>query len=646
MVVELYPPIDRSMTTTVEKEWEKLSPYRQARLRTEMWLGSRDPHTQVVLEYGPNGPSPMETSWVPALFTAFREVFDNALDETAAHGNGDRVDVSYNAKTMVVSIQDNGRGVPIEFDETEQKHAATVLLSETNAGRNFKDDRGATRGLNGVGGAIVNWCSEYFQVNIVRDGKEFSQRFCEGDEHVAEDPIIFSAPAAKKKQTGTRIEFRLSSKVFKHRKLPESFIRARVYEAALCYPDLKLYYNGSRVVVKSIEKDLFPKHKPITFEIDKEGFKSSFWLVPDFFEDGREHAHSLVNAIPMFSGGVHLDAFRNGFFSGLIAALEPTSKRRKLKPNRSDINDGLLIYNITEMDAPNFDGQAKTRLVNEKVAKLVTGEMADPDFFKSVIRRYPEWIDRIYERCAERTMKKDSADLAKAARANKRLKIVELEDASGTARMNCTLFLCEGKSAVSGITEARDPTIHGALPLRGKVMNVYGRHLARSAYSQHLKKVAENDALMKIASAVGLVVGQKAVRSTLRYGKVYLATDADPDGANIAALLVNYFYQLWPELFDPKSPFLYIFQTPFIIAKKGKVKKYWYSDDYDTFSSDEYKGWEITRAKGLAALKKDDWQAELAKPRVTPVVDDGDLAACLDLLFSPNADARKDWLGE
>ncbi len=243
-------------------------------------------------------------------------------------------------------------------------------------------------------------------------------------------------------------------------------------------------------------------------------------------------------------------------------------------------------------------------------------------------------------------MSVDSADLAKAARANKRLKIVELEDASGTARMNCTLFLCEGKSAVSGITEARDPTIHGALPLRGKVMNVYGRHLARSAYSQHLKKVAENDALMKIASAVGLVVGQKAVRSTLRYGKVYLATDADPDGANIAALLVNYFYQLWPELFDPKSPFLYIFQTPFIIAKKGKVKKYWYSDDYDTFSSDEYKGWEITRAKGLAALKKDDWQAELAKPRVTPVVDDGDLAACLDLLFSPNADARKDWLGE
>lgn len=427
---------------TQNKEWEKLSPYRQARMRTEMWLGSRDPHTQTVLEYEQTGPVPVETTWVPALFTAFREVFDNALDEVAAHGNGDRVDVTYDPKKMIISIQDNGRGVPIEFDEKEQKHAATVLLGETNAGRNFKDDRGATRGLNGVGGAIVNWCSEYFQVDIVRDNKEFSQCFREGEEHVVEEPIIFGA---RKKQTGTRIEFLLSSKVFKHRILPESFIRSRVYEGALCYPGVKIFYNGSRVTVKSVEKDLFPKHKPITFEIDEVGFKSRFWLVPDFFDDGRDHSHSLVNAIPMFAGGVHLDAFRNGFYTGLLGALESTSKRRKLKPSRSDINDGMLIYNITEMDSPNFDGQAKTRLVNEKVGKLIQNAMNDPDFFKSVIRRYPEWIENIYERCAERTMKKDNADLAKAGRANKRLKIVELEDAVGTARMDCTLFLCEGK---------------------------------------------------------------------------------------------------------------------------------------------------------------------------------------------------------
>lgn len=630
---------------TVKKEWKKLSPYQQARLRTEMWLGSRDPHTQVVLEYGPGGPTPMETSWVPALFTAFREAFDNALDETACHGNGDRVDVTYNEKTMVITIQDNGRGVPIEFDEKEGKHAATILLSETLAGRNFEDDRGATRGLNGVGGAIVNYCSEYFQVDIVRDGKEFSQTFREGDEHIAEDPVIM--PQRKKiKGTGTRIEFKLSKKVFKHRLLPESFIRARVHEAALCYPGLKLFFNGQQVRVKSIEKDLFPKHKPITFEINKPGFKSRFWLVPEFFDDKTEVAHSLVNAIPMFSGGVHLDTFRRMFFSGLLNALSATSKRKKLQPNRSDIDDGLLIYNITEMDGPNFDGQAKTRLVNENVAKLIQGEMDDPDFFKGVIRRYPDWIERIYERCAERTMKKDTADLARQQKANKRLKIVELEDASGTARMHCSLFLCEGKSAVSGITEARDPTIHGALPLRGKVLNVYGKHLNKAHYGQHLKKVAENEALKKIASAVGLIVGQKAVRSQLRYGRVYIATDADPDGANIAALLVNYFYQLWPELFEPSNPFIYIFQTPFIIAKKGKTKKYWYSDDYQDFKPEEYKGWEITRAKGLAALKKDDWQKELADPRVTPVVDEGDLSETLDLLFSPDADARKEWLAK
>lgn len=201
-------------------------------------------------------------------------------------------------------------------------------------------------------------------------------------------------------------------------------------------------------------------------------------------------------------------------------------------------------------------------------------------------------------------------------------------------------------SAVSGITEARNAQIHGSLPLRGKLLNVYGKHLNKAAYSQHLKKVVDNEALMKITSAIGLVVGQKAVRSSLRYGRVYLATDADPDGANIAALLVNFFYQLWPELFDPNQPFVYIFQTPFIIAKKGKQKKYWYSDDHHNFVPDDYKGWEIMRAKGLASLKKEDWESELANPRVTPVVDEGDLETCLELLFSPNADARKDWLGE
>lgn len=618
-----------------KKEWKKLNAYQHARLRTEMYFGSRDPHTQRVLEYGQDGPYAVETTWVPAIFTAFREVLDNALDEVAAHGHGDKVMVTYDEKNFVISVEDNGRGIPIGWDEKEQNYEATILLSETMAGRNFEDDRGNTRGLNGVGASIVNFCSEYFQVDVNREKKHFNQRFVEGEENqTAEAPIILPAKGVK---TGTRIEFKLSPKVFKHMKLPESFVRARVFEAALCYPKIKLYYNGEHVRLKGIEKELFPKRKPITFTIEQDGFKSDFWLVPEFFSDGTEYAHSMVNAIPMFNGGVHVDTFKRNFFSGMIDALASTSKRKKLTPNRSDLADGMLIFNITDMTAPEFDSQSKTRMINEGVAKIINAAMQDPEFFKGVIRRNPEWIESVYERCAARTQKKDDAETAKLAKKNLRTKIEDLEDASGLDRSKCILFLGEGKSAISGMVEARSADIHGGLPLRGKVLNVF---------DASPKEVLGNETLAKIMTAVGLVPGQRVNRHALRYGKVYITTDADEDGKNIAALLVNFFFKLWPELFDPDKPFLYVFDTPLIIAVKGKQRRYWFNDNYHEFDPEEFKGWEITRAKGLAALKKADWKHALENPKLMPVVDDGRLQDALNLIFDKKrADDRKEWIG-
>lgn len=625
---------------TEVKEWKKLNDFQHARKRTEMYFGSRDPHTQVVLDYGDgkggHRPVAVAHTWIPALFTAFREVLDNALDEVVTHGHGDRIDVSYDPATMVFAVSDNGRGIPINFDQDEQQYAATVLLSETKAGRNF-DERGNSRGMNGIGASVVNFCSEYFLLDIHRDRKNFTQRFSEGDgeQLLVEDPLIL--PAARK-GTGTRVEFKLSAKVFPSMVLPEAFVRARVFEVALCYPDLKLFYNGKRVEAKGgVEKTLFADQKPISFTVREEGFVSHFWLVPGFVAGGGELAHSLVNAIPAFNGGVHIDAFKSRFFAGLLAALEPQSKRRKLTPNRSDVADGLLTFNITEMDSPSFDSQNKSRLINEGSAAMVKKALDDPDFFKKVIRTYPDWIEDIYRRCAERTQKREDADTTKLAKKTLRQKIEDLEDACGSDRAKCILFLAEGKSAVAGLVEARDPNLHGGLPLRGKVLNVFG---------ESHKKILENEALAKIMKAIGLVPGQRANRHALRYGKVYLTTDADPDGANIAALLVNFFYTLWPELFDPEKPFIYVFDTPFIIAVKGKQRKYWFSDDHTGFDPEAHKGWEITRAKGLAALKREDWRAVLAAPKVQPITDDGKLKEAMSLLFDTrNADRRKEWIG-
>ena len=615
-------------------EWKKLSAYNQVRTRAEMYYGSRDPHTQPVLVYGDDGPSLQETTWVPAIFTCFREIIDNALDEVITHGRGNRIDVTYAPDDMVFSVRDNGRGIPVDWSAEHNNYAATVLLSEMNSGRNFTEDRGEARGLNGIGAKGVNYCSEWFQVDINRDKKNFTQRFAQGAELQIGEPNIWPVNSRK---SGTKISFKLSHEVFRDRRLPEEFVAARMYEIALCYPKLHLTFNSQRIEVADASTALFGAQKPIAFTIDEAAFRAKFWLLPRADLDD-DFAFSLVNAVPLFNGGTHIEAFRRSFYGGLLKGLERESKRRKLTPNRADISDGLLIYCISECPNPTFDSQSKTRLINEQVGTLVRKRLDDPALFKQIIRDNPTWIDTIYQRCHARSSVKDDRDVARQAKKNLRIKIEALKDACGHDRSKCILFLAEGDSAISGLVKARDPELHGGLPLRGKVLNVFG---------ESNKKIIENEALSKIMNSIGLIPGQRANRHALRYGKVFLTADADEDGKNITALLVNFFYTCWPELFDPAKPaFIHVFNTPLIIAVKGKQRQYWYNDDYQKFDPDAHKGWEVTRAKGLAALRTDDWLHVLKNPQAVPIIDDGNLQPALTLLFDQSkADARKNWIG-
>lgn len=623
------------MSTSIKK----LSDYAHCRLRTNMYLGSVEPHTQTIVLYDEKlRPYTKEVTWTPALFTCLREIVDNALDEIIGHGFGNRIEVTFDPEKLIFSVRDNGRGIPIDFDQTHNQYLVTMVLTEPRAGRNF-EERGEVAGANGIGSSAVSITSEWFKVEVTRDGKKFKQTFREGGKDAK--AITIEPPKItplKSDKTGTYIEFMPSTVVFNSRILPEEFIRSRVTEVSICNPTLKVFYNGEQIKVKpKQEATLFPNQKLITIDINEGSLRSKFWIT--YGNEGTEHIHSLVNNIPVFNGGVHIDAFRRLFYGNLLSALERESKKRKLTPNRSDIQDGLFIYNITNMTAPNFDSQSKTRLINEEVASVFKSALEDPSFYKDVIRKNPDWINAIYERCAERTLKKDNADLRKLNKQGKRQKVEKLNDATGRDRKNCILFLAEGDSAISGLTEARNPEIHGGLPLRGKVLNC---HPSKSS----LKEIATNEALLQITRSIGLSVGERANRFSLRYGKVFITCDADQDGYNISALLINFFYQLWPELFDPKDPFIYVFDTPLLIAAKGKQRRYWYNDNYATFDQQEMKGWEITRAKGLAALRKADWKYVLENPKVQPIVDDGKLRESLDLIFNENlADKRKVWMG-
>ena len=617
---------------------KKLTDYQHARLRTEMYLGSRAPHTQTILQIEEGKPAPVEMTWVPALYTAFREVLDNALDEVIGHGHGSKIKVTYDATSREVSIEDDGRGIPIAYDDTHKMHLATLVMTEARAGRNF-EERGEVAGTNGIGASVVNFCSEYFRLDIQKDGDRFQQEFTQGNAVFGDELQFGKAKISKRKgDNGTKVTFKLSSEVFPDMTLPEAFIRSRVTEVAICNPLIKIFYQGEQIKVKPRpEQTLFPGMKPIALEVKEDSFRSRFWIVPNWTTGG-DHVHTIVNNIPAFNGGVHIDTFRRLFYGNLITALERESKKRKLTPNRSDVTEGVLIYNITNMHGPNFDSQSKTRLINEEVGKILKAELDNPELYKEFIKKNREWIEEIYKRCAERTMKKDLGDLAKAAKKNLRNKVPSLMDAIGPKRQECILFLAEGDSAISGMSSVRDPEIHGGLALTGKVLNVNG---------EMPKKVIENKALANIMNSLGLIIGQKAKLSEMRYGKVYVAHDMDPDGLNIGALLINFFHTYWPELFqDPKNPFLYIFRTPFIIAEKGKARKYWYAHNYQDFKPEDYPGWAITRAKGLGTLTREDWDFSLKNPEVYAVVDDEKMGETLDLIFNgKRSDDRKAWIG-
>jgi DNA gyrase/topoisomerase IV subunit B len=621
----------------------KLDDHQHARLRTEMYLGSREPHTQQILHFDGGKLVLREFTWVPALYTGLRELIDNALDEMIGHGHGDTLTVQYDETDFVFTVSDNGRGLPIDEQKSLGKGpAASILLGEARAGRNF-DERGQVAGTNGLGAACTNFTSEWFELDVYHGEKRLKQRWDEGvyakkDTHKTKGPNVTRGSAVKH---GTTIRYKPSSKVFPHMVLPADFIKGRLWDIAVANPELKVIFNKKRLRLQpgrdAVASTYFADTPVGVITIKNESFLSTFYVVPGYNGDD-EHVHSVVNNLPALQGGSHIEAFRNMFYPTAMAELvRPRGNvftKEKLTLTRNDVANGMLIFNITQMDGPNFDSQTKSRLVTE--VRNIMKQGFDEFEVGSIFRRNPKWVEMIAERCRRRNTDKADVDVRRAQKKLSKTKIAKLKDAIGTNRTECILFLGEGDSALNLMMNVRNPEIHGGLPLRGKILNVHG---------EPPKKVIESQALVDIMTALGLQMGQKANPLHLRYGAVYIATDEDEDGKNITALIVNFLYRFWPELFN--TPYIFKFSTPFIIAHKGKQTKYIYADGYEDFQEnlDQWKGWAITRAKGLGALEQEDWVHALSKPALVSIVDDGRMKETLDLIFNPSrADDRKEWL--
>lgn len=614
-----------------------LSDREHVRYRTQIYLGSLNPTVFKMPLFIDDKFLIEEMEFIPAVYKAVGEIIDNSIDEFSQIDQKNKV-LSIDAEPLkgIYTISDNGRGIPID-KHSSGKYTPEVALGSLRAGRNFTDDKEAgVIGQNGVGSACTNFCSRDFKATVYRDSKRYIQTFENGADKISK-PRITDIASGK---TGTEVSFTLDSSVFKDISLPEKLMHNRAIELALTNPGVAVQYNkqnykfkkGFEDIIKVITKD----GEYFEFTIDTPTVTGQFFVVFGVNKNIDEQVFTWVNSSFLFDGGLCNTQFLNAFYDHAISHLVRAAKKNNIEVTKNDVREGLLIFGNLKIKNPEYDAQSKTRLTGPNIRKELN-DILDAQW-SVFARKNKDWFDKVLERAIHRHNFNENKKAIDDHQKSLRRKVPKLMDATSKNRFECQVLITEGDSAKSKISEAREPTTTAAFPLSGKVNNVYG---ATPAQLLNMGKLTD------LLAVIGLVPGKKAIRSELRYGKVVIATDADVDGSDIFTLLVNMFYHFWPEMFDPEyEPLVHRLVAPNVCLVKGKERIHFTSRaDYEKVK-DKYKGYEVRYYKGLGSMAKQDWEMILSGKTNTliPVVDDGKMGQTLELLFSPDADKRKEWL--
>jgi len=608
-----------------------LSDRDHVRLRLSMYAGSTVSST-FELPYFKDGKIEITpTPFVFATMRMFQEIIDNSNDEFSQ--------ITIPNKTLTLecdpvngfySVEDNGRGVPIDMHKTG-KPTPEVVFGSLRSGRNFTEGKTTgTVGQNGIGSSMTCFCSAEFKVEISREGKKYTQSFLEGASNI-QTPVIKKQAGSK---TGTKISYKLDPTVVADITLPDVLLRNKAIEVAFNNPNTTVTYNGDKFHYKNGLEDVVKSISKNYFRFGIEGFE--FFVIFDQYQGVDEKVFTWVNSSLLYDGGMCNTQFVNAFVDATTEHLRKDAKKLGAEVTRNDIRQNLLILGSLKVSDPVYDSQGKTRLIGPNIRKELDGLISSG--WSLFTRRNKEWLDTVLERANERHHKSANKKASDDFKKTLRKKVPGLLDAVDRDRMKCRLYITEGLSAASSLVEVRDPNTMGSYPLGGKINNVYGSTVAQ---------VLQMGKLSDLLASVGLVPGQKAVKHELRFGNgVVIATDSDPDGSDIITTLICLFYQFWPELFESKTkPFFYRLIAPNIIAVKGN-KRVHFSTRADYIKQREkYKGWSVSYAKGLGSLEKEDWEMIINDDRFyLPIVGDEQMKDVIKLLFSDDANERKLWL--
>jgi len=608
---------------SVDKKFKKLDDIDHVILRPGMYIGSIKPHKANKWIIGDDKMIQKEITYNPGLLKIFDEIVTNSVDESKRKGSKlNTVKVDINKDTNIITIWDNG-GIPVVKHTEHKEWIPEMIFSNLKAGSNFDDtEERSWAGTNGVGSTLTNIYSKKFTVTTCDGKNHFTQTF-------SDNMRKRTAPKTKKSTKGfTEIEYLVDFEKFALTGIDDDhfkMIEKRVYDIAACNTNLKVYFNGKLINIKSFEDYIKYYVKDYFYESKKD----KTWSVGIALSENGFQQVSFANSTDTYDGGTHVDYIMNQIITELRAFF---TKKHKVDIKPSELKQHMFLFLDSTVINPSFSSQTKEKLITEVKDFGSTFEVPNKliqSILKSeIVNSILDWIQQ-----------KKSAEENKLQRdLNKKLgkiKVEKLIDAKGKDRWKYSIGLFEGDSAISAFRKYRDPQTMGAFALKGKFVNVS---------EMTNQKLVQNDEVVNLMAAVGLKLGQTIDLKSLRYGRILFYVDADVDGNSIAGLLLNFFYKYWPDMFDRRM--VYKVETPIVVAvPKTKTKKkvlfYSQTEYNDWASKNDLKNYEIKYKKGLAALVDDEYQDIINSPRMTLITKDEMSEGSLDIWFGKNSDLRK-----
>jgi DNA gyrase subunit B len=590
---------------------------------------------------------------VKALHHLVYEVVDNAIDEALA-GECTRIDIAIHPDSSV-SVKDNGRGIPVGPHPQMKKSALEVVMTTLHAGGKFGGGGyKVSGGLHGVGVSAVNALSEWCEVEVLRDGGIYFQRYERGHPKAA----VRQTGKTKADDTGTTVTFKFDPQIFKEDNIDYRFdtLLQRFREMAFVTRgvtiefldertdrEMTFYFEGGITsFVRYLNRNRENLHQVVHMEKDLEGVGIEAAI--QYTDAYTESVYSFANTINTIDGGTHLTGLRSSLTRVINDYARKNGLLKDADPNFSgdDTREGLTAIVSVKHPDPQFESQTKVKLMNPEVQTYVTQVVGES--FSTFLEENPQAARAIVAKCLTSARARDAArkarDLVIRKSALESLTLPgKLADCSERDSAKTELYIVEGDSAGGSAKQGRDRHFQAILPLRGKIMNT---ERAR------LDKILSSNEIRALISALGTGIGDNFDVEGLRYGRVIIMTDADVDGSHIRTLLLTLFFRYMPKLIEDGH--LYIAQPPlYRVAYKNQVKYAYTDKEKDKIVKEVGEKASLQRYKGLGEMNPTQlWETTMNPENRTlllvTVEDAAEADRTFDMLMGDAVDPRRKFI--